>query len=204
MRIQVSCAVIATALLAAAPAVAQPAFTNIGKGGPAPPPTATSKAQPPPALPGAQSNKSVAPADRSAADMEPNDALFDSINRGDITAARDAISRGAELSARNVLGMTPMELSVDLGRNDISFMLLSLRNGSESNKRQPQTAEAAAKQPPGKQGKPVASHTMPVTRARATAPVQQPAPAETARLYSGDGGAPVPSAGFLGFDSGRR
>jgi hypothetical protein len=204
MRIRISCAVIATALLAAASAVAQPAFTNIGKGGPAAPATPTPKNQPPPALPGAQSNNGVAPADKSATDMEPNDALFDAINRGDLAAARDALSRGAELSARNVLGMTPMELSVDLGRNNISFMLLSLRNGSENNKRQPQTAEAAAKQSPGKQGKPVASHTMPVRQARATAPVQQPAPAETARLYSGDGGAPVPSAGFLGFDSGRR
>ena len=47
--------------------------------------------------------------------MEPNDALFDAINRGDIAAARDAISRGADLGARNILGMTPMELSVDLG-----------------------------------------------------------------------------------------
>ena len=59
--------------------------------------------------------------------MEPTDALFDAINRGDINAARDAISRGANLRGHNVLGMTPMELSVDLGRNDISFLLLSMR-----------------------------------------------------------------------------
>ena len=59
--------------------------------------------------------------------MSPNDALFDAINRGDIAAARDALSRGAELDAHNLLGMTPMELSVDLGRNDISFLLLSYR-----------------------------------------------------------------------------
>ncbi len=201
MRIQISCAVVATALLTAAPVLAQPAFTSIGKGGT---PQASPKVQAPPALPGAQPNNSVAPAERSATDMEPNDALFDAINRGDITAARDAISRGADLNARNVLGMSPMELSVDLGRNDISFMLLSLRNGTESNKRQTQTAEAAAKQAPGKPAKPVRSRTIAATPARANASVQQPAPAETARLYSGDGGAPVPSAGFLGFDSSRR
>src|ERR1700757_1385559 len=64
---------------------------------------------------------------RPPSDMEPTDALFDAINRGDIGAARDAISRGADLRGHNVLGMTPMELSVDLGRNDISFLLLSMR-----------------------------------------------------------------------------
>src|SRR4051812_21472133 len=74
---------------------------------------------PPPALPGASSNSAAAPANRPANDMEPTDALFDAINRGDIGAARDAVSRGAELNGRNVLGMTPIELSVDLGRNDI-------------------------------------------------------------------------------------
>ena len=61
--------------------------------------------------------------------MEPTEALFDAINRGDIGTARDAISRGADLHGHNVLGMTPLELSVDLGRNDISFMLLSMRGG---------------------------------------------------------------------------
>jgi ankyrin repeat protein len=59
--------------------------------------------------------------------MPPTDALFDAINRGDIAAARDALNRGADLNGVNVLGMTPMELSVDLGRNDISFLLLSMR-----------------------------------------------------------------------------
>ena len=79
-------------------------------------------APPPPALPGARVSKEmVAPPDRPPSDLQPNDALFDAINRGDIATARDAISRGADLNARNVLGMTPMELSVDLGRNDISF-----------------------------------------------------------------------------------
>ena len=107
-------------------------------------------AAPPPALPGAASHaNSVAPATKNPTDMSPNDALFDAINRGDIAGARDALSRGAELEAHNVLGMTPMELSVDLGRNDISFLLLSYRGagGSDSGAAQAQAAQ------PGKAGR---------------------------------------------------
>ena len=77
--------------------------------------------------------------------MEPNEALFDAINRGDIGAARDAISRGADLQGHNILGMTPLELSVDLGRNDISFLLLSMRAGDEKANRQATAAQATAK-----------------------------------------------------------
>src|SRR5689334_9133783 len=89
------------------------------------------KPPPPEALPGARTDKErVAPPDRSTSDMSPNEALFDGINRGDIAAVRDAIDRGADLKGPNVLGLTPIELSIDLGRNDISFLLLSLR-GSE-------------------------------------------------------------------------
>jgi cell division septation protein DedD len=196
MRIGIACAVILAALLAAAPAIAQPAFDSIGKQGKAAPPAP--KIPPPPALPGAESNaNTAAPSSRPAADMEPNDALFDAINRGDIAAARDAINRGADLGARNILGMTPMELSIDLGRNDISFMLLSMRGAEGVSERPPPVAAAATKSPLGKQTKQVAARSLPVSTVR-------PAPALTARLYSGDGGTPVPSAGFLGFDSGRR
>ena len=93
---------------------------------------------PPPALPGARVSKEmVAPPDRPPSDLQPNDALFDAINRGDIATARDAISRGADLNARNVLGMTPMELSVDLGRNDISFLLLSMRGSGRRQRAAP-------------------------------------------------------------------
>src|SRR5215469_14147985 len=68
-----------------------------------PPKAAAPKEVPPPAVPGAASNSAnVAPATTTPAVMEPNDELFDAINRGDITAARDAISRGADLGGRNV------------------------------------------------------------------------------------------------------
>src|SRR5271170_22232 len=83
-------------------------------GGPMPtigpgPKAAAPREVPPPAVPGAASNSAnVAPATSTPGEMEPNDELFDAINRGDIAAARDAISRGADLGGRNVLGMTPI------------------------------------------------------------------------------------------------
>jgi hypothetical protein len=214
MRIVNSCAVLTVVALAACPAVAHAqAFDSLtsgdnalvsplSKGGSGAP--GVSKQAPPPALPGAASNASrVAPAVRPPTDMEPNDALFDAINRGDIATARDAITRGADPRARNVLGMTPMELSVDLGRNDIAFMLLSMRGGDGG--RQPQPVAAATKAPPtGRQAKQAAPHATPVASTRSPAPNQKPVPSQTARLFSGDGGTPVPNAGFLGFDSGRR
>jgi hypothetical protein len=181
-------------LAGATPASAQMLFNSIGSGGK--PPAPAPKVAPPPALPGAASSaNAAAPAARAPTDMEPNDALFDAINRGDVAAARDAISRGADLGARNILGMTPMELSVDLGRNDISFLLLSMRdNGSKAaSKAAPVTA---AKQPTGK-----AAKAAPVAK---VATVTQRVPSQTPRLFSGDGGAPNPNAGFLGFDTARR
>ena len=127
--------------------------------------------------------------------MQPTDALFDAINRGDIATARDAISRGADLHGQNILGMTPLELSIDLGRNDISFMLLSMRAADDGRSRQAPAARTAAKPPATKQAKQAPPH--PRTPVAASAPT----PAQTARLYSGDGGTPNPNAGFLGFDS---
>lgn len=141
----------------------------------------------PPALPGARSNAgAAAPAARSASDMSPNDALFDAINRGDMAAVRDAVNRGADLNTHNVLGLTPAELSVDLGRNDITFLLLSMRGETKGTPKATQPATAAAKPPVVKAAAPVA-----------------PAKVETPRLYANDGGTPIPNAGFLGFGSGR-
>jgi hypothetical protein len=129
--------------------------------------------------------------------MAPTAALFDAINRGDIIAARDALNRGADLNAQNVLGMTPIDLSVDLGRNDITFLLLSMRGGSD---------QAAAKVATARGPAPAVRHE-PARRQRgvvvsAGVAVQAPAPPRTAPLFAHDGGAPVPQAGFLGFDPG--
>jgi hypothetical protein len=184
---------------AAAPSLAHGQNFN-AIGGKQATPTAP-KVAPPPALPGAASNpRAAAPLTKVPTDMEPNEALFDAINRGDIVTARDAISRGADLGARNILGMTPMELSVDLGRNDISFMLLSMRGADDRAGRRQAAADTAAKSTPARQAKAPARVAPP----KATASVQQPAPAQTARLFSGDGGTPSPNAGFLGFDTTRR
>ena len=151
---------------------------------------------PPPALPGAASHAdAVAPATRIPTDMSPNDALFDAINRGDIAAARDAMSRGAELDAHNVLGMTPMELSVDLGRNDISFLLLSYRGagGSAIAPRPRRWRRASRLWRPRRSGEASARVS------RGSGQGSRAGRAVTPRLFANDGGAPVPAAGFLGF-----
>ena len=139
----------------------------------------------PSALPGAKPGLGAAPVDKSVADLPPNQALFDAINRGDIGEARDAINRGADIRAENVLGMTPLELAVDLSRNDITFMLLSLRGATAG----ALSAKAVAAAPaPAPAVKMVERHV-----------ASKPAP--TARMYavSTDSGTPDPQAGFLGF-----
>jgi len=150
---------------------------------------------PPPALPGATSNGE--PAEKTTLDLAPNEALFDAINRGDLASARDALSRGADLNARNILGMTPIDLSVDLSRNDITFLLLSLR--ATATPGGPPATAAAAPLPAGKPGKtrPAAAAHFAV-RAAAPPPVALP-PAP--RQYAGpsDPGTPNPQVGFLGF-----
>ena len=161
-------------------------------------PGRTSKPAPPPALPGARaSDAEPAPADRLASDMHPNDALFDAVNRGDIVSARDAIGRGADLNARNVLGLSPVDLSVDLGRNDITFLLLSLRG------------------PGGGGALPLQAPTQPVspqpaasvrTTARTDAPRVPSRPSVPVLLqrYAEFPDTPVPDAGFLGFGGAAR
>ena len=139
---------------------------------------------PPPAIPGAQpdADAAVIPADKVAAEMSPNEALFDAINRGDLGAAKDAVNRGAQLDAHNVLGQTPTDAAIDLSRNDITFLLLSLR-GAVSSSKLVQTASAAGTKP-GKSGK--------ATRAAA----QHAAPVHVAVT---DRGTPNPAVGFNGF-----
>ena len=144
----------------------------------------------PAALPGARSNGTVGPLTKPPSEMGPTEALFDSVNRGDIAATRDAVTRGADLTARNVLGLTALELSVDLSQNDITFFLLSLRG-----------ADAPSASP--KPGKPTAVRQV---ASRPPPPPVRPAPAKVAAERPqppSDGGTPVPSAGFLGFGGGR-
>ncbi len=157
--------------------------------------------EPPPALPGSRAEPTaVAPARGVPTDMPPTEALFDAVNRGDLPGARDAISRGADLQGTNVLGLTPLELSVDLGRNEISFLLLSLRGSSGFSTSRPAEAAAAPK-PPSRAERAAAARAERTQRSQVAArPAADKAP-QAPRLFRGDGGAPNPQAGFLGFDS---
>jgi hypothetical protein len=148
----------------------------------------------PDAVPGAKARQPAAPATRALTDMPPTEALFDAINRGDIASARDALNRGADLNGVSVLGMTPMELSVDLGRNDITFLLLSMRGEDRG-----RGSRSVARSAPADAPLPKAA------QAKRSAPAK-PAPVAakqvaTPKLFANDGGTPMPSVGFLGFDS---
>ena len=150
-----------------------------------------------PALPGLAARRAPAPiAGDPAANLSPNAALFDAIARGDIGAARDAVGRGASLDARNALGITPLDAAVDQGRHDIVFYLLSTRDLA----RGPVTMEPSGA---GLAAPPAGPRTPPRREAARPAPASAPAAPRNARLWAGDGGAPRPEVGFLGFDAGR-
>jgi hypothetical protein len=156
----------------------------------------------PDSVPGAKARAPAAPATHIAGDMQPNDALFDAINRGDIAAARDALNRGAELTAVNILGMTPMELSVDLGRNDISFLLLSMR-GDDSGRGARAVGRGVASGGPAPTGGGRAKVATGATAGGRTKSTEMPVaarPIARPKLFANDGGTPLPSAGFLGFE----
>ncbi|MBV9811388.1 MAG: ankyrin repeat domain-containing protein [Acetobacteraceae bacterium] len=157
------------------------------------------KAPEPPSVPGSQSKRGeAAPQQTPTLDMPPTEALFDAINRGDLAAAKDALNRGADLFGRNILGMTPTELSVDLGRNDITFLLLSLRPASVGEL--PPASRQAAAPPATRAGRPSAPPRATVGAKSASPPPKTPA-SLAPRQFAGDGGTPVPQAGFLGFGS---
>jgi hypothetical protein len=156
------------------------------------------KLPPPAAIPGAKARPdTVVPMKGGTTDLPPTEALFDAINRGDILTARDAISRGADLDSTNLLGLTPIELSVDLARNDISFLLLSLRRAHA-----PDGGVTAIK--------PTNASNLPVRAKQQSAQprlsngksttVAANSDARGPKLFAQDGGLPIPSAGFLGFD----
>jgi hypothetical protein len=125
----------------------------------------------------------------------PTEALFNAINLGDMDQVRAAVAAGADTGRRNVLGLTPLDLAVDLGHSEIAFYLMSLGRTS--------ARPATAAPPP-------AASPAPRPAPPPRAPVVRTAPAPTATgavpmapLWQGGGGAPVPEAGFLGFDAGR-
>jgi hypothetical protein len=168
-----------------------------------------SRRAPPTALPGltARGNIEPIPADPNA-NLAPTPALFDAINRGDLFAARDAVARGADPEATNVLGLTPLDAAVDQGRNDIMFFLLSVRGARTTGapaedaqgafRSQPAVADATSR--PGRAARAQAAASSTVAASRAPMPEAMPG---GPRLWAGDGGAAKPEVGFLGFDAGR-
>jgi hypothetical protein len=103
--------------------------------------------------------------------------------------------------------MTPLELSVDLSRNDITFLLLSMRGAESGNRPRGSagTAASATGGAAGKGGQTVAAMAQPHRLSATVRAVRLPpatgsglAPASV-RYAGADPGVPVPAAGFLGF-----
>jgi hypothetical protein len=170
-----------------------------------------------PGLPGARHasvvNKGIINSDL----LSPNDELFDAIDRGDTAAARDAIARGAALDATNAVGQTPIDESVSLGRNEITFLLVTLLHAGGSDITDAQGPMAMP--PPNTLGlsskdervvstpvsffgaRPPVTATRHKTRYYASATETGAAAPAAAPSYVDTTGRPVPSAGFVGFGS---
>ncbi|MCQ4160673.1 ankyrin repeat domain-containing protein [Roseomonas sp. GC11] len=156
----------------------------------------------PPALPGlaGRGRAPVIPAEPGQQALGPTEALFDAINRGDMSAARDAMARGADLNARNVLGLTPIDSAVDQNRTEIAFFLLAARGT---------VVGGGDPMPPPPPGAPRGPAAAPVRSARAQpAPgpaspttVSAPRAQPVAPRAPSDPGTPRPDKGFLGFDA---
>ncbi|AOW50100.1 hypothetical protein [Acetobacter ascendens] len=146
---------------------------------------AAKQAAPPTNIPGA-SGLDEDDGDKSNKDVEPTAALFDAINRGSISAAKDAINRGADLSGHNILGQTPLDMSIDLNRNPITFLLLSLRTPADNPRSYGGGMDGGAE--------PVVSGG--INNARYEQDEQKQM---LERRYDSTGGTAQPSVGFLGF-----
>jgi ankyrin repeat protein len=135
---------------------------------------------------------SSAPAAQKPATGDPTTALFAAINSNNYNGAQDAISRGADLTQQNTLGETPLDLSVALNRNSITFMLLGARNESaQAGGGAPMALPASAAAPQTHHHhKPLVQTTTPTATMAPAVPLNDP-------------GTPNPQAGFLGFDTGK-
>jgi hypothetical protein len=196
LRVLPSALALALAALAAAPASAQM------------PPQRTPAAQPQ-AQPQPQQGRAAAPAQRQRQQRSgtPTEQLFDAINTGEIEDVRAAVAAGADVSARNVLGLTPVDLAIDLGRNDVALYLLSL---GRARPLAPLPDERAAQRQARASEQQLRLQQQRAEQAAVEAALRSRAPAVSgqgivavAPLWRGDGGTPNPSIGFLGFDAGR-
>ncbi|MDE1905854.1 MAG: hypothetical protein KGH75_05330 [Rhodospirillales bacterium] len=122
---------------------------------------------------------------------DPTQELFTAINADDYGSAQDAVSRGADITAKDQFGETPLDLSIALNRNDITFLLLGTRN------------ELASQGLGGPTGTPWTLDKTPASKpASHKAHAVMPAAASVTprtTLGAGSTGTPNPQAGFLGF-----
>jgi hypothetical protein len=178
--------------LIASPAFAQ-SMPGTGQNGPSIQPKPRTPDVAPPALPGAGDAPGLATAPQVAHAIsgDPTTALFDAINKNDYNAARDALSRGADVTAENPLGETPLELSIDLNHNSITFMILAARNEGGPDSGPMATGQAVVSPAPGAVPAPHKAHAVP-------AKLESP-PLHSQPVYGSGTGTPNPSAGFNGF-----
>lgn len=115
-------------------------------------------------------------------DQNPTKSLFDAINVGNMMDVQDALNRGADLHATNVLGQTPLEMSVDLNRDRITFLLLSMRGYNNS----PQTLTSSSTYSSGVAAKNNTGHVSARDKSKKTVYNKLP---------------PKPEIGFLGFQN---
>lgn len=166
------------------------------------PPAGQVGAQPP-----GQPQPGRAPSARQQRSGTPTEQLFDAINTGELEDVRAAVAAGADVGARNVLGLTPVDLAIDLGRNDVALYLLSLGRArplaplpqAEARDRQARLTEQQIR---AQQQRAEQAAIEAALRSRAPAVSGQGIVA-VAPLWRGDGGTPNPAIGFLGFDAGR-
>jgi hypothetical protein len=180
-------AAVAVSLALAPVALAQ--MVPNGQNGPSVQPKAPTPDFAPPALPGAGDAPGIAtaPKVKKADQGDPTTELFTAINNNDYNSAQDAISRGADLGAQNALGETPLDLSIALNRNSLTFLLLGARNEAGGGTQAPPVAAAPA---------PVTYAARPQPVSVESAPVAHSAPAP---VMGNNPGTPNASVGFLGF-----
>lgn len=176
---------------AAAPALAQLSGGPGGSSG-APQPQAPVHDVAPSGVPGAgDAPVATGPSLAKPSSGDPTQELFTAVNAGDYSSAQDALSRGADLTAQNAFGETPLDLSVALNRSSITFLLLAARNETGGDA----TDAGAMPVPPTATGH--HHHHLAVTPVTDhTAPMPTPAPAP---VMGNNPGTPNPAAGFMGF-----
>jgi len=191
MKVYLLAAAIGAGFLLAPAARAQSMVPN-GQSGPQVQPKAPAPDFAPPAIPGAGGAPGIATAPKVAkADQgDPTTELFTAINANDYAGAQDAISRGANLTAQNPLGETPLDLSIALNQNSITFLLLGARNEDGT------PAPVAAETVPASAHRHIYTYSHATPAAMDAPPPPRPGPSPA---MGNDAGTPNASAGFLGF-----